>query len=130
MHRKKRTSTVLERAQLRAAGLHAINPNVDFGKSRSLSNLTHLMEQLRTKIDAYNMAVAILEKSNVEIQSLEKELGELADQMLTSVAYTYGKDSSEYELVGGVRKSERIRRSVHARLKTPPAEPTGDFQPE
>lgn len=37
--------------------------------------------------------------------------------MLIGVAFRYGKDSREYEMAGGVRKSERIRRSTVGRLK-------------
>jgi hypothetical protein len=38
--------------------------------------------------------------------------------MLTGVACKYGKDSSEYEMAGGVRKSDRIRKSTVTRLKS------------
>jgi hypothetical protein len=75
------------------------------------------MEQLRSKIDAYNTALAIIDSSKTEIAALEKNLGELADQMLIGVAFKYGKNSPEYEMAGGVRKSERIRRSSVSRLK-------------
>jgi hypothetical protein len=37
--------------------------------------------------------------------------------MLIGVAFKYGKDSREYEMAGGVRKSERVRRSSVNRLK-------------
>jgi HAMP domain-containing protein len=117
MPRQKRTSRKLENAELRAAGLKAIDPELDFGNSRSLSNLTSLIEQLRTKIDAYNTALSVIDSSRTEIALLEKAMGELSDQMLIGVAFHYGKDSREYEMAGGVRKSERIRRSVNNRIK-------------
>jgi hypothetical protein len=44
-------------------------------------------------------------------------LGELSEKMLIGVAFKYGKDSREYEMAGGVRKSERVRRSSVNRLK-------------
>ena len=34
------------------------------------------------------------------------------------IGFKYGKDSREYEMAGGVRKSERIRKSRATRLKT------------
>jgi len=55
---------------------------------------------------------------------LEKSLGDLADQMLIGVAFKYGKNSREYEMAGGVRKSERIRRSSVSRLKAGTDEPS------
>ena len=117
MTRKKRTSRMLEKAELRSAGLKAIDPIMNFGDSRNMTNLSIQIEQLRTKIDAYNTALAIIDSSKTEIEALEKSLGDLADQMLIGVAFKYGKNSREYEMAGGVRKSERIRRSTLSRLK-------------
>ncbi|MFQ4141493.1 hypothetical protein [Chlorogloeopsis sp. ULAP02] len=118
MTRPKRTSRILEKAQLRSSGLKAIDSGINFGDSRNLQNMTQLMEQLRSKIDAYNTALAVINSSKTEIKELEKNLGELMDQMLIGVAFKYGKDSREYEMAGGVRKSERVRRSLVSRLKT------------
>lgn len=118
MSRKKRTSRFLEKAELRTAGLKAIDPSMDFGDARNLPNMTLLIEQLRTKVDAYNTALSVIDSSKTEIDQLEKNLGDLAEKMLIGVAFKYGKDSREYEMAGGVRKSERIRRSRMSRLKT------------
>ena len=117
MSRQKRTYRVLEKAQLRSTGLKAIDPSMDFGDTRNLQNLTQIIEQLRTRIDAYNTALSVVDSSKTEIDQLEKTLGDLCDKMLTGVAFKYGKDSREYEMAGGVRKSERIRRSSFSRLK-------------
>ncbi|NJM71328.1 MAG: hypothetical protein HC862_14475 [Scytonema sp. RU_4_4] len=122
MTRQKRTSRILEKAELRTSGLKAIDPNIDFGDTRNLQNMIQLIEQLRTKIDAYNTALAVIDSSKTEIQELEKNLGELSEQMLIGVAFKYGKDSREYEMAGGVRKSERVRRSLVNRLKAASAE--------
>jgi hypothetical protein len=85
MTRKKRTSQMLEKAELRSAGLKAVDPTLDFGDIRSMANLTTQIEQLRTKIDSYNTALAIIDSSKTEIAALEKSLGDLADQMLIGV---------------------------------------------
>ncbi len=117
MARKKRTSRVLEKAELRSAGLKAINSTLDFGDTRNLDNLSQIMGQLRSKIDAYNTALSVIDSSKGEIEELEKTLGDLCEKMLIGVAFQYGKDSREYEMAGGVRKSERIRKSTASRLK-------------
>jgi HAMP domain-containing protein len=124
MARKKRTSRVLEKAELRTAGLKAIDPTLDFGDARTVNNLTQLMEQLRSKIDAYNTALSVIDSSQTEIEQLEKTLGDLSEKMLIGVAFTYGKDSPEYEMAGGVRKSDRIRKSTASRLKAATEEPS------
>ena len=117
MSRKKRTSRVLEKAELRSAGLKAIDPTLNFGDNFNLNNLTQLIEQLRIKIDAYNTALAVIDSSQAEIEELEKSLSNLSETMLTGVAFKYGKDSHEYEMAGGVRTSERIRRIRAGRSK-------------
>ncbi|MFN6530718.1 hypothetical protein [Nostoc sp. ChiSLP03a] len=118
MSRQKRTYRVLEKAELRTAGLKAIDPTMDFGDGRNLENMTQLIEQYRTKIDAYNTALATIDSSKTEMDELDKNLSNLTEKMLIGVAFKYGKDSREYEMAGGVRKSDRIRKSTATRLKT------------
>jgi hypothetical protein len=118
MSRKKRTSRFLEKAELRSAGLKAIDPSMDFGDTRNLPNMSLLIEELRTKVDAYNTALSVIDSSKAEIDELEKKLSELTEKMLIAVAFKYGNNSREYEMAGGVRKSERIRRSRTSRLKS------------
>ncbi|MEJ1933785.1 hypothetical protein WDZ92_26595 [Nostoc sp. NIES-2111] len=117
MTRTKTTSPILEKAKIRAARLKAIDPNIDFGDARNLQNMTQIIEQLRARIDAYNTALTVINSSKTEIKELEKMLADLSEKMLIGVAFKYGKDSQEYEMAGGVRKSERIRRSTVSRLK-------------
>ncbi len=117
---QKRTYRVLEKAELRAAGLKAIDPNIDFGDDRNLQNMTQLIEQYRSKIDAYNTALAVINSSRAEMNELDKALSDLTEKMLIGVAFKYGKDSREYEMAGAVRKSDRIRKSTATRLRTTP----------
>ncbi|ABA21874.1 conserved hypothetical protein [Trichormus variabilis ATCC 29413] len=117
MSRKKGTSPILEKAELRSSGLKAVDPNMDFGEDRNLQNMTQIIEQLRGKIDAYNTAIAVINSSKTEIKELEKTLGDLCEKMLIGVAFRYGNNSREYEMAGGVRKSDRIRRSTLSRIK-------------
>jgi ABC-type hemin transport system substrate-binding protein len=118
----KRSSNVLAKAQLRASGLKAIDPNIDFGDSNSLQNMLQQIEQLNAKLDAHNTALAVLDASRTDIEQLEKNLSALSEKMLLAVAVKYGKDSQEYVMAGGVRKSDRIRKSTATRLKSTPQE--------
>ncbi|MBN3885512.1 MAG: hypothetical protein V7K64_23920 [Nostoc sp.] len=117
MSRKKRTSRILEKAELRSAGLKAIDLNMNFGDDCDLQNLTKSIEQLRTMLDAYNTALTVIDSSKTKIDAMEKTLSNLTDKMVRGVAFKYGKDSSEYEMAGGVRDSERVRKSRLSRLK-------------
>jgi hypothetical protein len=118
MSLRKRTSRVLENAELRSAGLKAIDLNLDFGDTCSLTNLIQQMDELRAKIDAHNTAVIAIDSCKTQIEQLEQSLSNLCEKLLIGVAFKYGKDSREYEMAGGVRTSERIRKSRATRLKT------------
>lgn len=126
MSGQKRTYRVLEKAELRAAGLKAIDPNMDFGDARNLQNMTQLIEQYRSKIDAYNTALAVIDSSRTEMNELDKTLNDITEKMLIGVAFKYGKDSREYEMAGAVRKSDRIRKSKATRLRATSEEPASN----
>ncbi|MEH2143786.1 hypothetical protein [Nostoc sp.] len=126
MPRQKRTYRALEKAELRVAGLRAINPDMDFGDVRNLQYITQISQQLRTKIDAYNTALSVIDSSKSEMDELEKTLTDLTDKMLVAVAFTYGTDSSEYEIAGGIRKSKRTRKSKITPLRATPKEVASD----
>jgi ABC-type hemin transport system substrate-binding protein len=125
MSRSKRTSRILEKTELRAAGLKYIVPNIKFDEDYSLKKLTEAVEQLRNKINVYNTALSMIDSSKTEIEEMEKNLSSLTEKMLMVVAIKYGKDSREYELAGGVRTSDacgglrlRIREIKSSRLKS------------
>ncbi|WP_199316108.1 hypothetical protein [Tolypothrix sp. FACHB-123] len=116
--RPKQSSPILKKAQLRASGLKAIDPNIDFGNANSLQNMQQKIEELRNKLSAHNTALAVINAAKTEIVELEKTLSDLCETMLMGVAVKYGKDSQEYVMAGGVRKSDRIRKGTNTRLKT------------
>ena len=126
MPRPKRTSRILEKAELRSAGLKAIDLNMDFGDSCNLQNLTKSIEQLRTMLDAYNINLAMIDSSKTKIDEMEKTLNNLTDKMVRGVAFKYGKNSSEYEMAGGIRDSERVRKSRLSRLKAVTEQVSGE----
>ena len=117
MPRTKRTSRILEKAELRTSGFKAIDSKMDFGNSCDLQNLTQSIEEFRTMLDTYNNALAVVDSTKTKIDQMEKKLSKLSDKMLKGVGFNYGTDSSEYEIAGGVRDSERVRKSRLTRLK-------------
>ncbi|MDZ8226319.1 hypothetical protein [Nostoc sp. ChiVER01] len=117
MSRQKRTSRVLEKAELRASGMKSIVPSIKFEQDYTLEKLIDSIEQLRNKLDVHNRALAIVDSSLTEVEEMEKNLRQLSEKMLMVVAIKYGKDSAEYEMAGGVRDSDRIRKMRASRLK-------------
>lgn len=117
MSRRKRSSRILEKAEFRVAGLKAIDPNIKFDDTCNLQNLTQLIEQFHNMLDDYNAAIAMIDSSKKKLDEMEKTLSQVSDKMLMGVGFKYGKNSNEYELAGGVRDSDRIRKSRLTRLK-------------
>lgn len=129
MSGQQRVSRVLEKAQLRSARLKAINPKMDFGDACDLENMTQQIEKLRGKLETYNSAIAVVESTRAEIDEMEKSLGTLCERMLLGVGCRYGKDSSEYMMAGGTRKSDRIRKGTATRLKGAAESKSGEDTP-
>jgi ABC-type hemin transport system substrate-binding protein len=117
MSRQKRTSRVLEKAELRASGMKSILPSIKFEQDYTLEKLIETIEKLRNKLDVHNSALAIVDSTLTEVEEMEKNLKQFSEKMLMVVAIKYGKDSAEYEMAGGVRNSDRLRKMRASRLK-------------
>jgi hypothetical protein len=50
-----------------------------------------------------------VDQSYNDMMAAEQTLSDLSELMLLGVASKYGKNSNEYEMAGGVRKSDRKR---------------------
>ncbi|MBW4541643.1 MAG: hypothetical protein KME43_21225 [Myxacorys chilensis ATA2-1-KO14] len=120
MSRAQRTSRILDKGQLRILKLKSIDPLMDFGSDRNVDVLEEQIEQLQIKLNDYNTALAKIDTAKLEIDAMERRMGDLLDQLLNGVCAKYGNDSREYEMAGGTRKSDRIRKSSESRIKSSP----------
>ena len=117
MARKKRTSPPIEKADERAAALTSISPTLDLGNGLTLVAYEAAIADGQTKLDAYNTLLSSVDDALNVLVAAEKGLLDLSDRMLGGVGSKYGKDSSQYEMAGGTRKSEKKR----PKRKTTPA---------
>ncbi|MCC5598703.1 hypothetical protein [Nostoc favosum] len=118
MARRKRSSPVLQKAVLRAAGMNSIAPNLDVGNGLTLPAFSTLIETMRAKENAYNSALSNLDKLYSEMLQTESELGDMTEHMLMGVGTRYGKSSVEYGMAGGVPKTQR-RKGLRGNSPTP-----------
>jgi hypothetical protein len=107
MSRTKRSSKALEQAERRVAGLKTIDENLDLGTGLTVVAFDTDINGLRDKLNEYNRTLALLDEKLNDLEASEKVVKDKSVRMLNGVAAKYGKDSSEYELAGGVRTSER-----------------------
>ncbi|HXI23481.1 MAG TPA: hypothetical protein VNG71_06375 [Pyrinomonadaceae bacterium] len=123
MARKRRKSPVLETARQRLAGLNSINPPPTFGPNITRTSFSAAVDSFDQKLRSYNEAVAALDDLQNDLDTDETNLRELNTRILSAVEAQYGPDSSEYELVGGTRTSERKKSTPKAPGSTTPPTP-------
>ncbi|OUL29879.1 hypothetical protein BV372_22560 [Nostoc sp. T09] len=119
MGRPKRTSVILEKAQRRIAGLNTIDASLDLGNGLTVKIFSELIEDTRRKLEAHNIAVSAADQTGTLVSQAERSLADLSERMLTGVASKYGKNSNEYEMAGGVRKSDRKRSPRKPKVSIP-----------
>ncbi|BAY17441.1 hypothetical protein NIES2109_12300 [Nostoc sp. HK-01] len=107
MAQRKRNSIALTKAERRIEGIQAINPELDFGNGCSIVTYNTKIYDVREKLAAYNQARIMVEKAQNALLESERGLNDFSEQMLVSVASRFGKDSYEYGMAGGTRKSNR-----------------------
>ena len=108
MARQRRTSAVLETAKQRLAGLKKIDSS-KLGPNLSKEMFEGKMTSFTARLDSRNQLNAAMDDSTNATNSEEGELQEWNRRILSAVEAQFGPDSSEYEMVGGTRKSERKR---------------------
>jgi hypothetical protein len=118
MSRKKRSSRILEKAQLRSDGIQSIDYQLDAGGGFNAPGYLNTINELRSEMSAYNTALSNIDALNNQIAETERLLAEYSERMLLGVAAQYGKDSREYEMAGGVRKRDRKRPARRVALAT------------
>lgn len=111
MARAKRTSTALLKAECRASAMGSIKPNLDMGNGMTLTSFWADIDNLRDRQKQYNELLSKVDQLYNEMLNAEKALAEKSERMLNAVAVVYGRNSSEYEMAGGKRRSERRRSS-------------------
>ena len=111
MSRLKRKSKVLETARQRLAGLKQITPKPTFAADLTPEIYEAEIKGVSDDQDRYNGVLAALDEQTNELEAREERLADLSQRILAAVKGLYGPDSSEYEQVGGVRRSDRKRPS-------------------
>lgn len=107
MTQRKRNSIALNKAERRIEGMQTINSQLDFSNGFSIATYNTKVIELREKLAAYNQAQTIVDKTHNALIEAERELNTYTEQMLLNVASRYGKNSDEYEMAGGTRRSDR-----------------------
>lgn len=115
MARAKRNSRTLGKAEVRLASIKSISSTLNIGESLTVKDYTEKIESLRKSLEAYNTTLSTIDVLLTQIVENEQDLADYSEKILRGIAYKYGNNSHEYQMAGGIRKSDRkraVRQSV------------------
>lgn len=111
MARKKLTRSIsLDKAKTRASALKSIDAKLDLGNGVSITEFDKTINECISIIDQYNGLLSQIDKLYNDFQEKSLIVKDLNERLLAGIASKYGKNSSEYEMAGGTKKSERKKR--------------------
>ena len=130
MPRRKRSSQVIIDAEQRAAGLQAIDPQLDLGNGITLAVLKTAIDETKALLNRYNQTLAQSDGDLTRLEESEAKLARLTSTCLRAVAVKFGPDSAAYEKAGGRRASDRRRPERKTSAGVPKAMPGFPAAPE
>ena len=118
--RKKAPTPAMVDGEQKIAGMKAIKRDLDLGSGVSVAEIEEILDDERVMLEEHNSLLAQLDTSSNKLKAQDKLLLNALKKVLPAVGLKYGTDSNEYEMVGGVRDSER--KKPGKKPKTPPVE--------
>jgi len=110
MERQKKKSRILDTANQRIKGIEAFAPNLDFGNNKNIITYKKLVSEVKNAMKIYNQKMTEKNQAKKDLDQKQKELAGLNTEMLAGVKAVYGRDSNEYEKLGGTPYSKRKNR--------------------
>lgn len=115
MSYKKKASPAMAQAVQRISGVKSIALDLDLGNGLTVVDYQTAIDVVKTVLDTYNTHLSLADELKNNLAEKEKVLNEFSVRMLTGVAAKYGKDSNEYQMAGGTKRSH-IRRAVKKKV--------------
>lgn len=100
----------IQNANSRLAGVKAIAADLDLGNGLTVENYQSAITEMDDLVNSYNTQISSLGEVRNRIREKEKALNDLNERMLIGVGAKYGKDSNQYQMAGGTKKSMRKKR--------------------
>jgi hypothetical protein len=116
MARKAKTDREMQPGRIRLSKVKSVEADFKATDDVSVAKLEAALGEAQTVLDDYNQMLSSLDGKSNQYAQLIKIINDLSERLLEGVGLKYGKDSNEYEMAGGTRKSERKR----PKPKTPP----------
>ena len=96
-----------DKAKTRLASIKSIDKSLDLGSDITVVKYEAEVTKFADDLNAYNTALSTIDDLyNTCITQIDV-LKDWNERVLSGVATKYGKNSSQYEMAGGTKKSER-----------------------
>jgi hypothetical protein len=105
--KKKNIDRDIQKAQQRLDGMRAIDPRLDLGEGVTVAAFETLVKKPVDLTSQYNAILAQADDLLNQINAASDSMNDMSGRVLAGVKFKYGADSTEYEMVGGTRRSER-----------------------
>ena len=104
---RKLNTPELTDGEQKVAGMKSIDKSFDAGSGVTAAAGETVLAETRTALDEYNQALAAADDKKNIFEMKNQALRAFNKKVLPAVGLKYGTDSSEYEMVGGTRESDR-----------------------
>ncbi len=108
--RKLERVLAIERARTRLAAVKSIDPDLDLGNGITTLNYETEINALNRDLQAYNTALSTVDDLYNNCIAKIATMRDWNERVLAGVATKFGKNSSQYEMAGGVKKSDHKKR--------------------
>jgi hypothetical protein len=106
---KKSIPREVQSAKKRIDGMNSIEDKLDLGNGISVEMIETATKKVTDLISTYNTLLSQADQIDNDIAAAQKALADLTTRALKGCEFKYGRDSNEYEMVGGTRTSDRRR---------------------
>lgn len=97
----------LDKGRTRLAAVKSIDTALDLGNGITAALYEAQVTSLNTKLNTYNTNLSTIDDLYNDCIAQMAVVADWNERVLAGVASKYGKNSSQYEMAGGVKKSER-----------------------
>ena len=104
---KKTVNKDIQNAQQRLDGMKSISPTLDLGEGVSVTTFETVINLPVDLIARYNSILSQADDLLNQIDDAITAMNDMSSRVLSGGKFKFGANSSEYEMLGGVRKSER-----------------------
>lgn len=97
----------LDKGRTRLAAVKSIDAALNLGNGITVALYEDQVNSLNSKLNTYNTNLSTIDDQYNSCIAQMAVVADWSERILAGVASKYGKNSSEYEMAGGVKKSER-----------------------